>query len=95
MSEFGLESHDAGMPTGHEPRRPRRRRITVLGIIAVKFAIVGLILILPSGLAISFGAAHGVALLMLLVSAAVTLAVLKLRGRAGRSELSHLAALRP
>jgi SAM-dependent methyltransferase len=53
VSDRGLESHhDAGVPAGHEPKRPRRRRIAVWGI-AAKLAIVAIILILPSGSAIS------------------------------------------
>jgi hypothetical protein len=85
-----LESNDdAGVRAGHEPKRSTRRRIVVLGIVVVKLAVVAIILILPSGLAISLGAVHGVALLVLLASAAVTLVVLKLRGGAMRPELSH------
>lgn len=61
--------------------RLRRRWVVVLGIILVKLGIIALLLVLPPALAISLGAAHGVALLVLLVSAAVTLLVYKRRGR--------------
>lgn len=43
--------------------------------IAVKVAIVALVLMLPSGLALSLGAAHGVALLLVAVVAVVLLVV--------------------
>lgn len=42
-------------------------------LIAVKVGIVVLVLVLPSGLALSFGAAHGVALLLLGAAAVVLL----------------------
>src|SRR5919112_386722 len=61
----------------------------VFGIILVKLGVITLILVLPFGLAISLGAAHGVAMLGLLVVAAVTLLVYKLRGRTLPPALSH------
>jgi len=68
-------------PTRHahsgDPARTRgRRRRVALGVIAAKVAIIALILVLPSGLAIGLGAAHGVALLVAGV-AAVSLLVIK------------------
>jgi hypothetical protein len=56
----------------NEDDRTRRRRVA-LGVIAAKLAIVALLLVLPSGLAIGFGAAHGVALLIAAVTAALLL----------------------
>jgi hypothetical protein len=55
-----------------------------LGVVAAKLAIIALILVLPSGLAIGLGAAHGVALLVAAVVAAVSLLVIK-RHRSRRS----------
>jgi hypothetical protein len=80
---------DTGVAPGRGSMRRKRRGVAVLGIILVKLGIVAVILILPSGLAISLGAAHGVALLVLLVSAAVTLVVYKRRGKTLRPALSH------
>jgi hypothetical protein len=57
--------------------------------ILVKLGIITLLLVLPFGLAISLGAGHGVALLVLLVVAAVMLLVNKLRGRTLPPALSH------
>ena len=61
----------------------------MFGIILVKLGIIALLLVLPFGLAISLGAGHGVALLVLLVVAAVTPLVNKLRGRTLHPALSH------
>lgn len=58
-----------------------RRHWMILGIVLLKLAILAVVLALPSGLALSLGAAHGVILLVLLGSAAVVLAVFKLRGK--------------
>jgi hypothetical protein len=80
---------DTGLVTGRGSMRRKRRGVVVLGMILVKLGFVALILVLPSGLAISLGAAHGVALLAVLVSAAVTLVVYKRRGRTLRQALSH------
>jgi len=76
---------DTGDDTSVGPGRGSTRRIprwvVVFGIVLVKLGVIALLLTLPFGLAISLGAAHGVALLVLLVVAAVTLLVYKLRGR--------------
>jgi hypothetical protein len=53
-------------------------------IIAVKVAIVVVVLALPSWLAISLGAAHGVALVLVAVAAVVLLVVGALRRRSRR-----------
>ena len=80
----GSNADDTGDDTGAGPGRGSTRRrprwVMVFGIILVKLGVIALILVLPFGLAISLGAAHGVALLVLLVVAAVTLLVYKLRG---------------
>lgn len=82
-------SDDTGMGPGRGSTRRRPRWMMVFGIILVKLGVIALILVLPFGLAISLGAAHGVALLVLLVVAAVTLLVYKLRGRTLHPALSH------
>jgi hypothetical protein len=74
---------------GHESTRRRRRWLVVAGTILVKLGILAVILVLPSGVALSFGAAHGVVLLVLLVSAAVAVLVFKLRGKTLPFTLSH------
>ena len=71
---------DTGVGHGREAMRRRPRWVMVFGIILVKLEVIALILVLPFGLAISLGAAHGVALLVLLVAVAVTLLAYKLRG---------------
>ena len=80
---------DTGVGPGRGSTRRRPRWVMVFGIILVKLGVIALLLILPFGLAISLGAAHGVALLVLLVVAAVTLLVYKLRGRTLPPVLSH------
>ena len=72
---------DTGVGPGRGSTRRIPRWVMVFGIILVKLGVFALILVLPFGLTISLGAAHGVALLVLLVVAAVTLLVYKLRGR--------------
>ncbi len=80
---------DTGVGPGRGSTRRRPRWVMVFGIILVKLGVIALILVLPFGLAISLGAAHGVALLVLLVVAAVTLLVYKLRGRPLHPALLH------
>ena len=80
---------DTGVLPGRGSTRRRPRWMMVFGIILVKLGVIALLLILPFGLAISLGAAHGVALLVLLVVAAVTLLVYKLRDRTLPPALSH------
>ena len=75
-AQRGEGEHGRGSTWWHRPRW-----VVVFGIILVKLGVIALLLILPFGLAISLGAAHGVALLVLLVVAAVTLLVNKLRDR--------------
>ncbi len=70
---------DTGVGPGRESTRRRPRWVMVFGIILVKLGVIALILVLPFELAISLGAAHGVALLVLLVATA--LAVYKPRSR--------------
>jgi hypothetical protein len=72
---------DTGVRPGCGSTRRRPRWVMVFGIILIKLGVVALLLVLPFELAISLGAAHGVALLVLLVVAAVPLLVYKLRGR--------------
>jgi len=80
---------DTGVGTGRGSTRRRLRWVMVFGIILIKLGVIALILVLPFGLMISLGAAHGVALLVLLVVAAVTLLVYKLRGRTLHPALLH------
>ena len=80
---------DTGVRPGRGSTGRRPRWMMVFGIILVKLGVIALLLILPFGLAISLGAAHGVALLVLLVVAAVTLLVYKLRGRTLHPALSY------
>ena len=80
---------DTGVGPGRGSTRRRPRWVMVFGIILVKLGVIALLLILPFGLAISLGAAHGVALLVLLVVAAVTLLVYKLWGRTLHPALLH------
>jgi hypothetical protein len=69
-----------------------------LAAVAVKLAIVAVVLVVPSGLAVSLGAAHGVAMLVVLVAAVVLLLVARRRGVTKRQVWSrwpvgrHLAA---
>jgi hypothetical protein len=73
------DSNDGtGVGTGRGSRRSRPRWVKVFGIILVKFGIIALVLV--RGLRIPLVAGHVVALLVLLVAAAVTLAVHNLRG---------------
>jgi hypothetical protein len=69
--------------------RSRRRRVA-LGVVTAKVAIVALILVLPSGLAIGLGAAHGVALLVAGVAAVSLLVVQRHRNsRSARTKTSQ------
>ena len=70
---------DTGMGSGHGSRTSRARRVKVLGIILLKIGAIALILVLFRGLRIPLLAGHGAALLVLLVAAAVTLSVYRLR----------------
>jgi uncharacterized membrane protein YpjA len=67
----------------------RRRWLAVTGIILVKLGILAVIVVLLSEMAHSFGTAHGVVLLVLLVSAAVVGLVFKRRGKRLPLALSH------
>ena len=80
---------DAKAGTGHEQGWRTRHRVAILGTILAKLGLVAVILVLPSGLAVAVGAAHGGVLLVMLGSAAVTLVVLTLRGKPQRLALSH------
>lgn len=62
----------------------------LLGIIGAKLGIVTLILVVPSGLALSLGASHAVALGVLLLAVAITAIVFKVRGKPLRPALSML-----
>jgi peptidoglycan/LPS O-acetylase OafA/YrhL len=79
----------------HEPgRRSRRRRWAAVGLVAVKLALVAVALLLPSGVALSVGAAHGVVMLLLLAAAVVALLVARRRGRTFRELLAHVPPAR-
>ena len=80
---------DIGVGTGRGSTKHGPRWMMVFGIILIKLGVIALILVLPFGLTISLGAAHGIALLVLLVVAAVTLLVYKLRGRTLHPALLH------
>ena len=71
-------SDDAG---NHSPGATRRRRHWVLPVIAVKAAIVAVVVLLPSGVAIGLGAAHAIAVVAVLVVVGLGLFV---RHRAAR-----------
>jgi amino acid permease len=60
---------------------PHGRHRSVALIVTLKVVIVALVLVLPSGLAISLGAAHGVALALVAVAAGVLLVVRHVRNR--------------
>jgi hypothetical protein len=60
----------------------------ISGILLAKVLIIAGIVLLPSGLAISLGAAHGIVLLVVGGSAAVALLVARRRGRSARSARS-------
>jgi hypothetical protein len=85
----GNTGDDIGVRSGRGSTKHGPRWMMVFGIILVKLGVIALLLILPFGLTISLGAAHGVALLVLLVVAVVTLLVYKLRGRTLPPALSH------
>lgn len=78
-----------GVASGHARRGAARRtrRWAVAGIVLVKVVIVGLVLALPCWLAVLFGAVHGVAVGVVLVTAAVVV----LTRRPGRTRLSALS----
>lgn len=82
LTRFGRRDQLEVTWHGEEPAAPthRRRRWVLLGIILAKIVIIALVVALPSGLAISLGAGHLVALALLLAAAAVTAAVAKTRG---------------
>lgn len=65
-------------PSGTARRRPRW--MVISGILLAKILIIAAIVLLPSGLAISLGAAHGIVLLVLGGSAAVALLAARRRG---------------
>jgi hypothetical protein len=65
-------------PPGTARRRPRWAVIS--GLLLAKVLIIAGIVLLPSGLAISLGAAHGIVLLVVGGSAAVALLVARRRG---------------
>jgi len=65
-------------PPGTARRRPRW--MVISGILLAKVLIVAAIVLLPSGLAISLGAAHGIVLLVLAGSAVVALLAARRRG---------------
>jgi hypothetical protein len=72
----------------HETQRKKHTRHgSVALVVAVKVVIVVLVLALPSGVALSLGAAHGVALVLVAV-AAVVLLVVKLVRRGSRRMLT-------
>jgi hypothetical protein len=52
----------------HEPPPGSRRRHLILPVVAIKVAFVALVVLLPSGLAIGLGVAHGIAALVVLVA---------------------------
>lgn len=60
--------------------RGRRHRVA-LGVVAAKLAIIALILVLPSGLAIGLGAAHGAVVLVAAVGAVSLLVIKRHRNR--------------
>jgi hypothetical protein len=79
--------HQLPDATGHNPRRHFGRRSVAL-IVAVKVAVVIAVLALPSWFAISLGAAHGVALAVVVMAAAVLLVVGAIRRRSGKTVLA-------
>lgn len=70
--------------------RRHRRRWVAIGLVAAKLAVVAAIVLVPSGLAVSLGAAHAVAMVFLLVAGAVAVLVTRRRGRSVRGLLHRL-----
>ena len=75
--------HEPPQATGHRPRRHLGHRSVAL-IVVVKVAIVVAVLALPSWLAISLGAAHGVALALVALAAVGLLVVRAVQRRSRR-----------
>lgn len=81
--------HEPPHAAGHRPRWHLGRRSAAL-IVAVKVAIVVAALALPSWLAISLGAVHGVALVLVAVAAVVLLVAGAIRRRTSQGEMTML-----
>jgi hypothetical protein len=60
------------------------------GVVAAKLVVVAVVLVLPSGLALSIGAAHAAGMLAVLTAAVVALLVARRRGGPWRAALAHL-----
>jgi SAM-dependent methyltransferase len=88
---------DTSMGTGHGSRTSRLRWVKVFGVVLIKIGIIALVLVLFRGLRIPLVAGHGAALLVLLVAAAVTLSVYRLRstGRAAEAPRQWNSAASP
>lgn len=76
-------------PPGTGRRRPRW--MVISGILLAKVLLIAGLVLLPSGLAISLGTAHGVALLVVGGSAAVALLAARRWGRSSRPAPPHQA----
>lgn len=87
LTRFGRRDHLE--VTWDRPTRTRRWPVLSV-IILAKAAIVGLIVVLPSGLALSLGAGHAVILGLLLVAAAVAAVIYKVRGTPPPAALTRL-----
>lgn len=73
MSEHGVGGEPDGQANHRGPVRgvrPHRRHV-VGSVLAAKLAFVVLIVVLPSGLAVGLGAAHGIAALVVFVAVSV------------------------
>lgn len=81
-----MSESDSGDETAGDLKRARRSRHVVPMVVAVKVVIVGLVVLLPSGLAIGLGAAHGIAVAAVLVGVGVVMFTRHraARGRGGR-----------
>jgi hypothetical protein len=62
----------------------------MVGIVAAKLAVVAVVVVLPSGLALSIGAVHAAGMLVVLAAAVVALLVVRRRGGRWRVVLAHL-----
>src|SRR5215208_5804836 len=75
---------DTSMRTGYGSTTSKLSWVKVFGVALIKIGIVAFVLVLFRGLRIPLVGGHGAALLVLLVAAAVTLSVYRLRST-GRS----------
>lgn len=97
MAHDGTHTGTAAAHGGHpddrvrpaSDTRVRRRRRMWVTVLAAKVVVVGVLLLVPAGLAISLGAAHLAAVVLMLAGVAVAAVLLRRRVPALRRFLPH------